>query len=99
MFRSIVNQMQHESFEDLVKHLKRHYRRAHPGESEDLHYQFIVQRLADGRSGFIKADRLEDAPSGLRVLTERLLIEDNRVCGHWIVELPPDGVEPTRWLE
>ena len=94
MFQKIENQPQHDSFDDLVKNLKWRYRRVHQGETEGLHYQFNVTRNQDGRSGFIKAERLEAPGTGVNPQTEALLIEDNRIVGQ---ETEEQG--PTRWLE
>ena len=88
MFRSIDNSPQYDSFVELIEYVKRRYHKVHPEETEGLHYGFrAVTR--DGRSGYIKVERLE--PPGP---TEALLIEDNRVVGH---ETEEQG--PSSWLE
>lgn len=98
MYREFKDQPQHDSFAELVKHLKWRYRRTHPEETEGLHYQFNEQCLADDRSGFLKAERLEAPATGSMPRTETVLIEDNRVAGYQIEEQPPEGMEPWRWL-
>jgi hypothetical protein len=99
MFRKFESQPQHESFADLVKHLKWRYRRAHPGETEGLHFQFNEGCLPGGRSGFLKAERLESTANGPAPRTESVLIDDSRVVGYQIDEQLPEGVDAWRWLE
>jgi hypothetical protein len=99
MLRTFEDKFQYESFADCVKDLKARYRRTHPGETEGLHYQFNERRVADGRSGFLKVERLEDSPSAPNARMETVLIEDNRVAAHRTEEPPPGGVELWRWLE
>jgi hypothetical protein len=76
MFRSVENSPRYDSFDQLVDDLKRRYRRAHPGETDE----FKLMPLAGGRSGVIKVN-----PS------EALLIEDNRVVGHETEEQGPSS--------
>jgi len=86
-FRRFDNQAHYQSFEECVKDLKVHYRRTHPRETEGLHYQFVITCSPDGKSGFVKVNRLETPPEGTNAPTETLLIEDNRV--RW--------AQPKRW--
>ena len=58
MFRSIENSPRYDSFDQLVDDFKRRYEKTHPAETEGLHYEFKVKRVPDGRSGFIKVERL-----------------------------------------
>jgi hypothetical protein len=72
---------QFASLDELVKHLLAHYRRAHRGETEGLHFEFRVTRGPDGRSGLVTVDRLEPLTNGSNPETESVLIEGNRVVG------------------
>jgi hypothetical protein len=85
---------QFESFDGAVKYLKWRYRQAHYREIEGLHYVFSVQSLPDGRSGFLKIERLDTPPTGPNPQMESLLIQDNRVVAY-----QTEDAGATRWLE
>lgn len=98
MNRRFEDKFQYESFAACVKDLKARFRRMHPGETEGHHYQFNEQCVADGRSGFLKVERLEAPATGPTPQTESVLIEDNRVVEYQIEEQVPEGIEPWLWL-
>src|SRR6266849_1368254 len=99
MIRRFEHKFQYESFAACVKDVKARYVRAHPRETEGLHYEFNERCVTDGRSGFLKVERLEAPATGPTPKTETVLIEDNRVVAHQTEESPPEGVELWRWLE
>ncbi len=99
MIRRFEDGFQYESFPACVKDVKARYRRTHPGETEGLHYQFNEWCGADGRSGFLKVERLEAPATGPTPQTETVSIEYNRVVAHQTEGPPPEGVELWRWLE
>jgi hypothetical protein len=93
-FRRFEKDWQSESFDGAVKYVKWRYRQAHHREIEGLHYAFSVQSLPNGRSGFIKVERLDTATTGPNPQTETQLIQDNRIVAH-----KTDDASATRWLE
>ncbi len=94
MFRKIDGKQVYDSFEDLLKDVKSRYRRTHQGETEGLHYQFELTCNPDGKSGLIRAERLETPDNGTNPKTETLLIQDNRILAHVM-----DEEGSSCWLE
>jgi hypothetical protein len=93
VFAKIDNAPQYQDFDQCVKDLKRRYRATHRGGTEGLHFEFVVLRLPDGRSGFLKAERLENASGGMGPPTEAVVIENNRVTSR--ITYDP---KPSMWI-
>jgi hypothetical protein len=80
MFEYIKGGQRYPSFELLADDLRRGYKQAHPEQNED-DYEFSIHQNPNGKSGFVRACRVEDKGDETIVLSTTLLIEDNTVVG------------------